>query len=148
MFELDPVLARDTIKVGEFPLSELRIMNDSRFPWFILIPRRAGISEIYQLGAEDRVALMEESCLLAETLHDAFSGDKLNVAALGNVVHQLHLHHVVRYASDPCWPQPIWGKLPAVPYTEDELASILQKVRVLLADDLKSDDEEDGQLYY
>lgn len=136
MFELNAVLERDSILVGSFPLSQLRLINDCQFVWFILVPQRDEITEIYQLSEEDRQQLMAESCLLAETLHDAFSADKLNVAALGNLVPQLHLHHVVRYITDACWPGPIWGRLPAISYTEEELANILQKVHSLLGDDL------------
>ncbi|MBJ7537793.1 HIT domain-containing protein [Marinomonas transparens] len=136
MFELNPILSRDSILVGSFPLCQLRLINDARFPWFILVPQRNDVSEIYQLVGEDRQQLMAESCLLAEALHDAFSATKLNVAAIGNKVLQLHLHHVVRYEDDACWPEPIWGKLPAIPYAKEDLANILQKVQSLLNDDL------------
>ncbi|WOD07235.1 HIT domain-containing protein [Marinomonas sp. GJ51-6] len=138
MFELSPVLERDSILVGCFPLCQLRLMNDAQFPWFVLIPQRNGVTEIYQLVETDRQQLMAESCLLSETLHDAFSADKLNVAALGNQVPQLHLHHIVRYTTDLCWPEHMWGKFPAVAYTEENLAKILQKVKSLLSDDLVS----------
>lgn len=148
MFELDPALERDSIKVGEFSLCELRLMNDSQFPWFILVPRRVGVTEIYQLEEEDRLALLAESCLLSETMHDAFSGYKLNIAAIGNKVSQLHMHHVVRTKNDACWPEPVWGKLAAIPYKEKELADILQMVRTLLADDLVFSGDDEGRLYY
>ncbi|AEF54686.1 HIT domain-containing protein [Marinomonas posidonica] len=147
MFQLDPVLRRDSILVGSLSLCELRLINDAQFPWFILVPRRNNITEIYQLLDEDRQQLMAESCLLAETLHDAFTATKLNVAALGNQVSQLHLHHVVRYDTDACWPGPIWGKFAAVPYTDKKLAEILQKVQVLLSDDLQLPGD-DVDLYY
>lgn len=147
MFQLDPVLCRDSILVGNLPLCELRLINDAQFPWFILVPRRNNITEIYQLVDEDRQQLMAESCLLAETLHDAFTATKLNVAALGNQVPQLHIHHIVRYDTDSCWPGPIWGKFPAVPYDKEKLAEILQKVQVLLSDDLQLPSDE-ADLYY
>lgn len=147
MFELNPVLERDSILVGYLSLSQLRLINDSQYPWLVLVPQRNGISEIYQLVEEDRHALMAESCLISEALHDAFSADKLNVAAIGNKVTQLHLHHVVRFEGDASWPEPVWGKLPAQPYLEDELASILQKIRSLLSDDLTLPDN-DAELYY
>lgn len=147
MFQLDPVLQRDSVLVGYFSLCELRLINDAQFPWFILVPRRKGITELYQLVEEDRLLLMAESCLLAETLHDAFTATKLNIAALGNQVPQLHLHHIVRYDTDACWPGPIWGKFPAIPYPEEKLAEILQKVQVLLADDLQLPSD-DAELYY
>ncbi|GAB3476633.1 HIT domain-containing protein [Marinomonas epiphytica] len=136
MFELDPVLARDSILVGCFPLCQLRLINDKQFPWFLLVPKVNGVREIHELSEHDRKRLMAESCLLAEKLQEAFTATKLNVAALGNMVPQLHLHHIVRYNTDPCWPGPVWGQLPAIPYEEGNLATILQKVRTLLSDDL------------
>ena len=148
MFELDERLKKDSVKVGELPLCELRLMNDANYTWFVLVPRRVGITEMYQLEELDRHALMNESCLLAETLHDAFSPDKLNIAAIGNKVHQLHIHHVVRFEKDKAWPEPVWGKFPALKYKKAELASILQRIRMLLADDLVVTEETDGQLYY
>ena len=136
MFELDSVLERDSVWVGDFPLSQLRLINNSYVPWLILVPRREDIEEIHHLQPEDRNQLMAESCLLAEVIQDVFAPDKLNVAAIGNKVRQLHLHHVARTVDDPCWPEPVWGKIPAASYADDELASILQKVRGLLAEDL------------
>ncbi|MCB5161430.1 HIT domain-containing protein [Marinomonas algarum] len=136
MFELNPILSRDSVLVGEFPLCQLRLINDSQFPWFILVPKRSEVTEAYQLNEEDRSQLMAESCLLSEVLHDAFAADKLNVAAIGNLVPQLHLHHVVRYCNDACWPAPIWGKLTPIPYSEMDLAKILQRIQLLLGDDL------------
>lgn len=121
MAEIHPQLAADCKLLGRFPLCHLLLMNDRNYPWFILVPDRADIREIYQLEAADRKQLLDESCLLSEFLMSAFSGDKLNVAALGNQVPQLHLHHVVRYASDPAWPAPIWGKHPALPYSAEAL---------------------------
>lgn len=147
MFELNPVLARDSILVGHFALCQLRIINDAQFPWFVLVPKRKNITEIYQLVEADRQTLLAESCLLAETLHDAFSATKLNIAALGNQVPQLHVHHIVRYKTDPCWPAPIWGKLEAIPYEKENLAEILQKVQSLLSDDLTLPDD-GAELYY
>lgn len=136
MFELDMVLERDSLWVGDFSLSQLRLINNSHVPWFILVPRRTEVEEIHHLQPEDRVQLMAESCLLAEMMQDVFAPDKLNVAAIGNKVRQLHLHHVARNVDDPCWPEPVWGQIPALSYTEEELASILLKVRGLLAEDL------------
>jgi len=147
MFELNPTLERDSILIGYLPLCQVRLINDRQYPWFILVPQRNGISEIYQLVEEDRSMLMAESCLLSETLHDAFSADKLNIAAIGNKVTQLHYHHIVRFENDACWPEPVWGKLPAIAYSQEELVSILQKVRSLLSDDLTLPDN-DGELYY
>jgi len=113
-------LEKDCFVLGQFRLSLLLLMNDARYPWFILVPQREGISEIQQLAAADRQALLEESCLLSEALHAAFSPDRINVAALGNVVPQLHVHHIARFTDDDAWPAPVWGAHPSRAYTSDE----------------------------
>ena len=102
-FQLDPQLAGDCIIVGDFPLTRLLLMNDSTFPWFILVPRVSDIEEAYQLNDEQQLQLMHESSFLSRKLQALFSADKMNVAALGNVVRQLHVHHVVRYVGDAAW---------------------------------------------
>jgi diadenosine tetraphosphate (Ap4A) HIT family hydrolase len=126
--EIHAQLVADCKVQGRFPLCHLLLMNDCNYPWFILVPDRENIREIYQLDATERKQLLDESCLLSEFLMNEFSGDKLNVAALGNQVPQLHLHHVVRYASDPAWPAPVWGKHPALPYSADALNEIKSKL--------------------
>jgi diadenosine tetraphosphate (Ap4A) HIT family hydrolase len=138
VFTLHPQLSNDCIVLVDLPLSRLLLCNDSTFPWFILVPRLSDVQDIYQLGWQDQQQLLNESSLLSELLIQEFSGDKMNVAALGNVVPQLHVHHIVRFKDDPCWPKPIWGQLPLKPYKEAELASIKQrlmpKLATLLAD--------------
>ena len=121
MFELDPQLARDCISLSRLKLCEVLLMNDATYPWVILVPERAGVSEIYQLAPADRSQLMEESAFVAQAMAQAFAADKMNVAALGNVVPQLHIHHIARHKSDPAWPGPVWGKTKPTPYTEAEL---------------------------
>ena len=128
MFELHPRLAEDTYYVGDFPLCALLLSRDANYPWFILVPRVAGVTEIHQLEPERRASLLDESCLLAEGLERAFAADKLNVAALGNVVPQLHLHHIVRYRADPAWPRPVWGAVPAIAYSDREREQTLQRL--------------------
>jgi len=130
MPEIHPQLIADCKVLGRFHLCHLLLMNDCNYPWFILVPDRLNIREIYQLEAKDRAQLLDESCLLSEYLMNEFSGDKLNVAALGNLVPQLHLHHVVRYESDCAWPTPVWGKHPARPYSEIALEEIKIKFRM------------------
>ena len=122
MFELHPQLAADTVTVGELSLSRLLLSRDANYPWCILVPRRSDIREIYQLDKADRAQLLEESCWLSQTLEDLFQPTKINVAALGNMVPQLHLHHVARFDGDPAWPAPIWGQVPAREYQPDQLA--------------------------
>ncbi len=124
MADLHPQLAKDCIQLGAFPLCRLLLMNDRNFPWFILVPDRDGIREIFQLDENDRAQLMRESCLLSEFLMAEFEGDKLNVAALGNQVPQLHLHHIVRFESDLAWPGPVWGKAAAVAYSAEGIEGI------------------------
>jgi diadenosine tetraphosphate (Ap4A) HIT family hydrolase len=124
VFILDSRLRDDTFALGRFPLSLLLLMNNRTYPWLILVPQREGIREIFELAPDDQHQLLEESSHLAATLATLFHADKLNIAALGNLVPQLHLHHVVRFRSDPAWPAPVWGKAPAVPYRQQEVETL------------------------
>ncbi|MFO7445761.1 MAG: HIT domain-containing protein [Ignavibacteriaceae bacterium] len=135
MFEIHPQLKRDCILVGKFELSYLMLMNDSNYPWFILVPDREDIKEIFQLSGKDQTELLKEISYLSELLHNNFNADKINVAALGNVVPQLHIHIIVRYAGDPAWPSPVWGKVTAKEYTGEEKESILTKLKALIKKD-------------
>lgn len=128
-FRLDPVLEGGTVAVLEWPLCTVRLMNDARFPWCILVPRRGNIREIYELTPEDQQQLMRESVHLARTMAAHLKADKMNVAALGNVVPQLHVHHVARYTTDPAWPGAVFGTGPAVPYAPDEAARLVAALR-------------------
>lgn len=141
MFALDSRLQQDTIAVGDFPLSSLLLMNDSQYPWFILVPRREDVSEIFQLDAADQQQLWREATQLAEVLKDTFDADKMNVANLGNVVSQLHVHVIVRKHGDAAWPGPVWGKHPAVAYTGEELARVREKLRMALGDGFRFSQE-------
>ena len=132
MFELHSRLAADTIVVGDFSLSRLLLHRDANYPWFILVPRREEITEIYHLSDADRQQLIHESCQLAESLVDVFSPDKINIATLGNMVPQLHMHHVVRFKSDGAWPNPIWGMLPSLQYSDDLLHDRLEAISNVL----------------
>ena len=131
-FQLHERLQQDCIAIGRFTLCQLLLMNDKQFPWFILVPERADIKEIYQLNAADRQLLSEESCFLAENMGDLFKADKMNMAAIGNIVPQLHIHHIVRYQTDKAWPAPVWGKFAALPYTELQIIELTDKVRAQL----------------
>ncbi len=132
-FILHPQLQKDCFLIGRFSLSRLLLMNDRQFPWFILVPERPDIDEIYQLSVTDRQLLQEESCFLAEVLAGLYQADKMNIAAIGNLVPQLHLHHVVRYRTDPAWPAPVWGKVAAVPYSGSEKQETMTRVREKIA---------------
>lgn len=116
-FGLHPQLAQDTHFVADLPLCRVLLMDESRYPWLILVPRRAGIREIHELDAADRHQLWEESDQASHALLALFQPDKLNLAALGNMVPQLHLHHIARFQTDAAWPTPVWGKFPPEPYT-------------------------------
>jgi diadenosine tetraphosphate (Ap4A) HIT family hydrolase len=132
MFQLHERLAADTHNLGRSRLCEILLMNDRTWPWIILVPAVPDIREIYQLGKEQQQRLLEESSTLSQGMMEVFGGDKMNVAALGNMVPQLHLHHIVRFEGDPAWPGPVWGKQPPVPYEDGELEQIKEKLKPLL----------------
>ena len=132
-FLLHPRLMQDCFVLGDLALCRLLLINDCRYPWFILVPRRPELTEIYQLSAADRQLLLAESCLLAETLQTLYQGDKLNIATIGNLVPQLHMHHIVRYRSDSSWPAPVWGKAPALPYEQESAAMHIQRMQEALS---------------
>ena len=107
---LDERLAEDSYPVTELPLCQLRLMDDTRYPWLLLIPRRHGVSEVFDLDEADQQQLWRETSRIGQALKEFLGGDKLNVASLGNVVPQLHLHHVARVPGDAAWPGPVWGR--------------------------------------
>ncbi len=127
-FELHPQLAADTFVIGDLPLCRVLLMNDARFPWVILVPRRKDISEIYDLSMQDQQLLWQESALVAEKLMKLTEADKMNIAALGNVVPQLHVHHVARFQTDAVWPKPIWGQGVVEPYSESDKQQMLRNL--------------------
>jgi len=131
-FALHPRLAADTFALGDFPLSRLLLMNDAQYPWFILVPRREDAREIYLLDEADRLQLWRESAQLSRAMMTAFSGHKLNVAALGNVVPQLHVHVIARFTDDIAWPRPVWGMASALPYSTEALVDRIQRLRAAL----------------
>lgn len=131
-FVLHERLEADTLSLGQSPLCEIRLMNDSNWPWILLVPRVAGAREIYQLSREQQQLLLAESSLLGEGMMAVFGGDKLNVAALGNMVPQLHIHHIVRHEGDPAWPGPVWGKLPPRRYSDKALSELGERLKLLL----------------
>ncbi|MGL1955786.1 MAG: HIT family protein [Colwellia sp.] len=127
-FVLHPQLKHDCFELAELPLCKLLLCNDSAYPWFILVPKVAEVTDVYQLDWQQQQQFLNESSLLSELLMQVFTGDKMNVAALGNVVEQLHIHHVVRYKNDISWPKPIWGQQALTPYTEAEVAALKEKL--------------------
>ncbi|MCH8536636.1 MAG: HIT domain-containing protein [Alkalimonas sp.] len=120
-FQLDPRLEQDSHFFQNWPLCQLRLMDDQQYPWFVLIPRRAGLRELVDLSEQDAVQYQLESRQLSLWMRQQFQPVKLNIAALGNIVPQLHIHHIARFTDDKAWPAPIWGCVPMLPYTEQQL---------------------------
>lgn len=131
-FQLDPALDAATIPIGRLAFSRVLLMNDRRYPWLLLVPERPDIAEIIDLPEADRVTLLSEIAAASEALKALFHPDKLNVAAIGNRVRQLHVHVIARFVSDPAWPGTVWGVGEAEPYpphmagvTADRIAAAL-----------------------
>lgn len=129
-FTLHPQLEKDCVVLGSFELCLLLLVNDSHYPWFILVPQREGIREIYELSDTDQSLLLKESSVFSKALQHIFNADKLNVAALGNMVPQLHVHHIARYKHDAAWPGPVWGVEPAQAYEASAIQEIVKQLRV------------------
>ncbi len=127
-FQLHPDLQRDGIDMGHFPLCKVLLINDSAYPWFVLVPMRREIHDTIDLAPHDYAQLWQESRLFGTGIMQAFDGEKLNVAALGNMTPQLHIHHIVRFYSDAAWPGPIWGYQPRAPYTVSGITAIRRKI--------------------
>ncbi|MHA6203067.1 HIT domain-containing protein [Dyella soli] len=132
-FVLDPRLQADTRPVASLALCEVLLMNDTRFPWLVLVPRRQGAVEICDLPASGQALLWDEASQASRALRAVAPFDKLNLGALGNIVRQLHVHVVGRREGDDAWPGPVWGSGPARPYGEDALEPLLARLRDELA---------------
>ncbi len=128
-FELDDRLARDAFVIGDLPLARVLLMNDARWPWLILVPRREGLVELTDLELADQTQLMDEAGRAARFLKSYASADKINVGALGNIVRQLHLHVVARVVGDPAWPGPVWGHGAATPYDDGAARALIAAAR-------------------
>lgn len=134
-FALDARLEADTLAVGDLPLARVLLMNDNRFPWLILVPRRAGAREIVDLTVGDAQALTGEIRTATRVLQAVADPDKINVGALGNVVEQLHVHVVARFLSDPAWPGPVWGHGSRSAYPPHAASALLERLRAAFAAD-------------
>ncbi|WP_416399332.1 HIT domain-containing protein [Allohahella sp. A8] len=132
-FELDHRIERDSVFVGRLGICEIRLMNDAAYPWCLLIPLVADARELHELTRIQRASINDSSCLLATVMMDLFSGEKMNIAALGNVVPQLHIHHIVRFSHDQAWPGPVWGRFPPKPYEPDALNLRVRDLRAALS---------------
>ncbi|WP_386079993.1 HIT domain-containing protein [Vreelandella sp. F11] len=131
-FELDERLAADTFPIADLPLSRALLMNDARYPWVILVPRHASISEVFELSADDQQQLWRETTQLGDAMKTALGGDKVNIASLGNVVSQLHVHVVLRRHGDATWPAPVWGNGSPTPYDLDSQAQLRDQLLALI----------------
>ncbi len=130
---LDPRLAADSIAIGRLALCEVRLQDDARFPWLVLVPQRAGLTELFELSAADSALAMQEIAQCSAELHTVTQCLKINVGALGNIVRQLHIHIVARNESDAAWPGPVWGVGVRVPYSETEKTELIAQLRSALA---------------
>lgn len=128
MFTLHPRLAADSLAIASLPLCQLRLINDCRFTWLILVPQRQEITELHQLTVIDQTQLLRESGEAARLLEAVTAPDKLNVGALGNLVPQFHWHLVARHRQDPCWPGPVWGCGKPEPYDEEQAEALVARL--------------------
>jgi diadenosine tetraphosphate (Ap4A) HIT family hydrolase len=129
IWSLHPQLAANTSVVGDLPLVRTLLMNDANYPWIVLVPRQADAVEILDLDEEQQTQLMNEIALIARVLKDVTGCHKLNIAAIGNVVPQLHVHVVARRTDDAAWPRPVWGTVAARPYEPDERDQLIAAIR-------------------
>jgi len=129
MFSIDPHLASDTMTIGDLPLCRVLLMNDARFPWLILTPRKAGVRELFELSEDERAQLIEEVILAERVLSAMGPCDKLNIGTLGNIVPQLHIHVVARRKDDAAWPGPVWGFGKAEKYAKEAAETMLASLR-------------------
>ncbi|WP_339723228.1 HIT family protein [uncultured Paraglaciecola sp.] len=128
-FVLHPQLEKDSELVTELPLCSVRLIKDANYPWLILVPHVADIKDVIDLSEDQQQKLWQESALVSRALKHLFTPDKLNIAALGNMVPQLHLHHIVRYQDDVSWPNPIWGQVPFKAYSNVQLAEQVNLIK-------------------
>ena len=126
---LHPQLERDTTQLGDLPLSRVLIINDANYPWLLLVPRRAGAVELIDLDDVERAQLMSEITLASRALKEVTECDKLNVAALGNAVPQLHVHVIARRKTDKAWPKPVWGAVPPISHDGKELDRFMEAMK-------------------
>lgn len=126
-FELHERLNADTLLVTDWPVARVLLMKDANYPWLILVPRRVGLRDLHDVAAGDEVAFLGEINLAARTLQKITSADKMNIGALGNMVPQLHVHVIARFEIDAAWPDPVWGKHPALPYKDGAAEDLIEK---------------------
>lgn len=126
MFALHQDLQKDTYTVGQFKLSLILLHKDANYPWLILVPKREKVREIHHLSVDEQIQLIKESSHLSEVMTSIYAPTTMNIAALGNLVPQLHVHHIARFKEDPAWPKPIWGAVEAKEYSPEKLEDRLE----------------------
>jgi len=129
MFKLHDMLAADTVEVARWDLCLVLLMKDRNYPWLVLVPQRVGLKDLHDLHEADHGPLMAEIARAARALETVYQPDKINVAALGNVVSQLHVHVIARFHSDAAWPSPIWNVVPTLAYDEADLKRTVETLR-------------------
>ena len=132
MYQLHPTLATDTIAVGKLTLCDVLLNNNNHYTWLILVPRRNAIREIYELAVTDQLQLLKEINWVTQQIATHTKADKMNTAAFGNMVPQLHIHIIARHTTDPAWPQPIWAAMSSEPYLKTTQKELVEKLRILL----------------
>lgn len=132
-WHLHPQLAEDTHPLAHLPLCDVRLMDDANHPWLVLVPRVPEAVELIDLAEEHQAQLMREVALASHVLRATMRPDKLNVAALGNMVPQLHVHVIARYRQDIAWPRPVWGNATSQPYAPEALVARVEALRAALA---------------
>jgi diadenosine tetraphosphate (Ap4A) HIT family hydrolase len=133
MFILDSKLSQDSFVVCDLKISQLLLMNDSNYPWLILVPKKADLIELTDLSFEEQLEVLREINLIGEILKEEFSVQKLNIAALGNVVKQLHIHVIGRFENDASFPKPVWGAITSKPYEERVAQELIKKLQLKIS---------------
>jgi diadenosine tetraphosphate (Ap4A) HIT family hydrolase len=133
MFILDSKLSQDSFVVCDLKISQLLLMNDSNYPWLILVPKKADLIELTDLSFEEQLEVLREINLIGEVLKEEFSVQKLNIAALGNVVKQLHIHVIGRFEDDASFPKPVWGAVTSKPYEERVAQELIKKLQLKIS---------------
>lgn len=131
-FKLNQTLEKDSLMVCDLSFSQVRLINDSQYPWFILVPRKSGLREIIDLTEDEQALMWKESALLSRCIKTYFAPDKLNLGMLGNMVSQLHVHHIARFKNDVAWPGPVWGKHKMKAYTPEQHDVLINKIKTML----------------
>ncbi|BAX52457.1 HIT domain-containing protein [Photobacterium damselae] len=139
-FTLHERLAADTSVLGDFPLSRVLLAKEALGPWIILVPKKDNLREIHHLSEQEQIQLIKESCLIAQLLETDYKAEKINVGALGNLVPQLHLHHIARFSDDIAWPGPIWGNTKGIQRSE--------AVQQALVEELQSELEQQAEITF